>query len=673
MKQIGSFWLKTLAIGFLVAVGLVCAHHPMILSGLTKIQADPVDPRLINYILEHTYCWLIGTPLHDRLWDPPIYFSTPNVLAYSDTFLTAAPVYWVWRICGLEPDTSYQLWALSSSTLNFLAMFVFLRHGLYSGTCGAAAGAFLFAFAAPRVNQVAHTQLYTQYFSVLTLFALVLAFSRRNDSTWKRTIWWCLASVGLAAQTYASFYLGWFLVLGLALAALGSVALPSLRKPLLSLLKWDVLPILTAGVVGILAIWPLFQHAKAAANELGYRTYYEAFISIPDWLSWVYQGPQSWLYSWPLRGIPLEHEHRLGFGLATPLAAGIGLYLGRSPAAKVASLGALGLWLSVTKFGPEMMHNLAILMLAMSVTWLVLNRMNDQVTALVTVSSLVQTLVLIPWEVLMIAAPFLVVGGLAAWFLERKGYGTRLWVYILAVFIAFSCFVTYSDSLANWLPGTLAVMITAFILHRRGLGIPINWLFGLGLLLASVCFLTGFTVILWNYFFLHVFGANAIRAVGRVSLVLLIPASVGLAVAFDALWQRGRRAAVCLLALICLLEQGVTTDSYDKFVQRRYAHDVAVRVPADSVAFFAGKLHEQNVTWEMHLDAMWAELECHVPTINGYSGGQPQGWARFYEGNGSGLGEWATRHGLPLNRVCWIGGKAEDYGLLPPNRVDLPH
>ena len=79
----GQAWLP--ATGCLV--GILFANHPMLFSGLSRIQLNHEDPRLINYLLEHGYLWLRGTPLHRELWNPPFYFPATNVLAYSDTML----------------------------------------------------------------------------------------------------------------------------------------------------------------------------------------------------------------------------------------------------------------------------------------------------------------------------------------------------------------------------------------------------------------------------------------------------------------------------------------------------------------------------------------------------------------------------------------------------------
>lgn len=76
------------------------------------------------------------------------------------------------------------------------------------------------------------------------------------------------------------------------------------------------------------------------------------------------------------------------------------------------------------------------------------------------------------------------------------------------------------------------------------------------------------------------------------------------------------------------------------------------------------KVSTRARTWECHLDAMFAELEVHVPTLNGYSGANPQGWDALEDSNFSNpLGEtridqalaaWAKRTGIPRESICWI-------------------
>jgi hypothetical protein len=683
MKRTGPTALHALGLGAVLAAGLVLAHHPMIGSGLRRVQAEPVDPRLINYVLEHTYRWLTGDPLHHRLWDPPVYYPTPNVLAFSDTLLSAAPIYWAWRGLGPAPDTAYQLWVLTASALNALGGYLLLRRGVGTGAAGAAAGAFLFAFGAPRVSQVVHPQLYLHFYTSLILYFLCLAFRRRDDPPWRRGLYWCGASLGLAAQTYAAFYLAWFLLLGLAAAAAWAVALGAFRKPLVKVARQDWWLALVAGAVGALAVWPLARHARAAAGELGFRTLYEARLSVPDWRSWVYLGPHSWAYGRMPRlilfhGIPLEPEHRLGIGLLTTLAAAAGLYLGRDrPAVRLSALAGLGVWLCVTSVDRPVVLNLSILALAVCVTWLVLDPGGPRRFVPLSASAGVLTAALVPWPVMMIAAPLAGIALVVAAVLSRRGFGARVWTYPLAVFALFGCFVTYSDWFPVWGLGAAGVVAGSVALRRRGYAPSTRLLVVAALVPALVLFAFGETFSAWKYLHAHVFGANAIRAVGRSSLVLLVPASVGLACAVEELRRRGRTGLVFTLGILCALEQGVSTPSFDKYVERAHAHEVARQVPPDCQAFFAGAARRTlRSPWEPHLDAMWAQLECGVPTINGYSGGLPKGWFALYEPNpataGATLVAWARAHGLDPARVCWVNGQPEEFGLMRPRPTTAP-
>src|SRR3712207_6730919 len=104
-------------------LGLAMAHHPTLLSGFARIQGDPGDTRLNNYVLEHGYRWLSAAPGHERFWSPPIFYPAPNTAAYSDILLGVAPFYWFWRLVGLEADTAFQCWTLTVSSLNIVAAY----------------------------------------------------------------------------------------------------------------------------------------------------------------------------------------------------------------------------------------------------------------------------------------------------------------------------------------------------------------------------------------------------------------------------------------------------------------------------------------------------------------------------------------------------------------------
>ena len=141
--RIASSYLVAAAVG---AAGILMAHHPMILSGLKRMQRDLGDTRFNNYVIEHGYRWFRGEPNHADFWCPPIFFPTRNTAAYSDLLLSVVPIYGVFRACGLPPDTSFQFWMIAISGLNFLFAFHFLSRRLRLSPMAAGVGAFLFAF-----------------------------------------------------------------------------------------------------------------------------------------------------------------------------------------------------------------------------------------------------------------------------------------------------------------------------------------------------------------------------------------------------------------------------------------------------------------------------------------------------------------------------------------------
>src|SRR5437763_11031164 len=147
--------------------GLLLAFYPVLLSGFDRVSGDRGDARLLNYLLEHSYRWLLRQPPHRDLWGPPFFHPEPNVGAYSDILLSAAPLYWPWRALGLAPEAAFQLCLVALVSLNYLALFLFARRCLGFPPAVAAFGAFLFAFGSPRLVHTVHLQLQAHFWTVL--------------------------------------------------------------------------------------------------------------------------------------------------------------------------------------------------------------------------------------------------------------------------------------------------------------------------------------------------------------------------------------------------------------------------------------------------------------------------------------------------------------------------
>jgi hypothetical protein len=141
---------------------------------------------------------------------------------------------------------------------------------------------------------------------------------------------------------------------------------------------------------------------------------------------------------------------------------------------------------------------------------------------------------------------------------------------------------------------------------------------------------------LWPIFSPLIPSAGAIRAVGRVELLLLVPASMGLASILDVLGKRRVWLAAAVLA-VCICEQVNSTPSYDKLVVREQVASLAAAIPKNCAAFLytprrtvllsPGKLGGRNI--KSQIDGMWAQFYTGIPTVNGYSGYPPPHWPFF--------------------------------------------
>jgi hypothetical protein len=177
---------------------------------------------------------------------------------------------------------------------------------------------------------------------------------------------------------------------------------------------------------------------------------------------------------------------------------------------------------------------------------------------------------------------------------------------------------------------------------------------------------------LWELVHAHVPGAGGIRAIGRVTIVLVVPAMIGLALVLQRL--RGRNGLLVLVALACLAEQVQVGGRgwIEKDILRRHVTRLARRVDPSCEAFFLACTRAPCRRYADD-DAAWVELATGIPTINGRYGNWPRGWElrQDWEDGGSarrarlrqGLDRWIAARGLDADRVCWLEyGGAGLYG-----------
>lgn len=168
---------------------------------------------------------------------------------------------------------------------------------------------------------------------------------------------------------------------------------------------------------------------------------------------------------------------------------------------------------------------------------------------------------------------------------------------------------------------------------------------------------------LWALAYLIVPGAKAIRAVARVSLLILLPATVGAASFLDE--SRWKKPLLIAAALWSLLEQGRSGPTFDRREQRDAAAAIARTVDPACEAFWYSRRPAPStgalldaMPARYHVDAMMASLLANKPTVNGHSGWSPPGWT--FEGATMApdeasiekpLEEWCRKRGLDRRRI----------------------
>lgn len=322
--------MKKSSTSFVIAIGvlgILISFHPTLFSGFSFMQTDPGDTRFINLILEHIHICMTSFEFA-RLWNPPFFFPAKNVLAYSDVLLSAAPFYSVWRLCSIAPDTSFQLWLILLSVLNFGAGYFIFKRQFQLDTMGAAVGAFVLSFSNPKTAQLAHPQLHAHFFVLMALFGLSLFFARESSRKYALA-GLTLFFVGCVFQFYSAFYWAWFFCLSLGVAFFWSIGLRRMRGLIFALGMEKVLFLVIGVFLSFLSLWPLVTHYLSAAKDVGVREWSDVTPLLPTILSWFNPGSGNWIYGklgWPSSSLTELPEHVLSAGLLTTIVALIGIW-----------------------------------------------------------------------------------------------------------------------------------------------------------------------------------------------------------------------------------------------------------------------------------------------------------------------------------------------------------
>ncbi len=247
---------KIICIVSFLLIGLLIFFYPVIINqGL--MPGDLGDARFINYVLEHSYQFIKGNPLHQGFWDMPMFYPLKNTLAFSDILLGGMIIYVPVRFF-FSPQTSLQVWLIIVCFLNYLSMYLLLKNILKFNSLSSSIGAFIFAFSLPRYSQIYHLQLYLQFFSV---FSLICFFSLKKENTkLKNNILFLFGALLLALQFYSSFYLGWFLIFASVIFLVVFSFFKEKRLKIVDFIKFYKKEIITYSIFFLVAVFPMCYH-----------------------------------------------------------------------------------------------------------------------------------------------------------------------------------------------------------------------------------------------------------------------------------------------------------------------------------------------------------------------------------------------------------------------------
>jgi hypothetical protein len=174
---------------------------------------------------------------------------------------------------------------------------------------------------------------------------------------------------------------------------------------------------------------------------------------------------------------------------------------------------------------------------------------------------------------------------------------------------------------------------------------------------------------LWRYVHAVTPGADAVRAAGRIALVLLLPASAALASARAGLASGAglRRAILPAMALLVAVEQGRNSPLRRWWSDEARVERLARAIPPDCAVFahtFEAANHHPS---SEHVDAMWAALQTGIPTVNGWTSYVPSEALPTFEAvlrgpveqarHRAALETWALDHRFPPGSLCWVHGR----------------
>ncbi len=289
---------------------------------LANIPGDLGDARFNMYILEHGYQYI--TIQVKELWDVQFMYPAHNILAYSDNLLGSMPLYALFRLLHIDRETSFQLWIIVVSILNFISAF-YVFGKLTNQSILATAGAYIFAFSLFLFCQFNHPQVFPRFISPLVIY-WVLRYS--DGFNLKYALY---PMLGLVYQFYCGMYLGFLLTFISAVLFLVLLAVNFRKAISEGFFKLPyLLKLISIVALSVLIIAPLAIPYYKLSQILGPRDYAGIFPTLPFLQSYFFSTNISVTWGFLSKHLIIDNipwwDHPLFIGLI-PWAAFVGTIL----------------------------------------------------------------------------------------------------------------------------------------------------------------------------------------------------------------------------------------------------------------------------------------------------------------------------------------------------------
>jgi hypothetical protein len=187
-------------IAFILGIWYFCIR--ILGYNLGYIPGDLGDSRFINFLLEHGHRWITGDV--PAFWDGEFMYPFKNTIAMSDSMLGTMPVYSLFRIFGLSPESAYQWWWISICALNYWVSYYIFKKWFNREI--AVVLAWIFAFTIFNIGQLNYMQMIIRFMVPVVFYA---AYRMVVSPSVKYLSIYCF---GIIFQFYCAMYTGFYLL-----------------------------------------------------------------------------------------------------------------------------------------------------------------------------------------------------------------------------------------------------------------------------------------------------------------------------------------------------------------------------------------------------------------------------------------------------------------------------